>query len=298
MKTVIKILLVCGVVALLVWGGMYYAKTISDPPEIQRSRNLYTASVDEAMEELLRCEPVAKGGAFDNLVCRLDVFTSQGLIDSVARNDYFKHAVQEYVPVFSSLCYSKFNNTGWNWEQSQLDKMRQRAGYLNRLRARESETVWPRRLQDSVQRILTVLDDHKNARNLILEWRGQYTYNRIRMSGLKRDIRTYQNNRLICNDVNIRNGLRDLVGNVIGNTFYNLETEARKLANYPSMSEQDWNEQYSLVQRNMTDYYNVYVEANSVNPVDREPRFRALRDSVSARERRAHTHFALLNRDE
>ena len=163
-NTNIKILTLGAVIALALIGILAFVLTIVEPPKEAALCNAHKYSIDNNINEFTHTISLEQNDSIYTLIFnKIAIFKSeQFLVDSEI--DQQKDVlIKRFVPIFTKLCYDKFNAPVW--ESSELKMISDRIAHLRSLKNHNGAKMIGR-YEGSLQQVDQIIRNYRTAMNI------------------------------------------------------------------------------------------------------------------------------------
>lgn len=135
----IKILILFAVSSLAILCVLAFYHTIVAPPSDVPVYNLHKMDLDSDIHSFKSEETMDYNDSiYSKVICKLDLYEREGFITLEEKDSFTIGFVNEYLPIFKGLCYSKFQAS--EWKDSDHDAMLNRISHLRNLSVDDGET--------------------------------------------------------------------------------------------------------------------------------------------------------------
>ena len=139
MNKSVKIILLVVAILLATGGVMAYYKTIVSPPGKLNFNNQYVISDNKDISKVKQSTESSLDSTFVAIIHEIEFQHANAFLTNQERNALMTSFANQYVPVFTSFCNSKFNKSVWN--EADLQKINARVRDLQSLSTTDNKAV-------------------------------------------------------------------------------------------------------------------------------------------------------------
>lgn len=246
-----KIIILSAAVIIAVASILMFYPTIFAPPGPVVTKDLHLRDLAASIEGFSdRQSYVFNDSVYNTVVDKIGLYRDEGFLNDQQIDYQVKSLVQKYIPVFTELCYDKFNAI--TWRESDHTAIRKRIRELRELTVDEGAT------KVVTGSFLTNLSDIEGIIDTYYEAKEAASYTEFRsVTDANNKIakaENYQKAPYISNCTSLVNKLASVKTN-IGNSHYSyVERQIASLRNYRDMSITDFRTLVNAVNEKIKEY--------------------------------------------
>lgn len=243
-KVVILILFIVAAVCAV----CFLQAKVTPPANVELS-NLHYMSAERDIKAMSESRTMAYNDSLYLLLRdKIDLFGKEGFISNTERDDLNSAFVNQYVPIFKSLCTKRFNSP--NWDDRNFSEWRSRIADVRKMTFSDGSFVLSVTGDNDLSNIVAVMDDYDKAKMIA----GIRSFTTVPMAKKNISLANQYASDPYIGHSKISNALNNVKVNIGESHYRSLVLKVRRLNDYNTMTSERFQKLVNNVNEAMSEY--------------------------------------------